>query len=87
MNYVTERIRQDVRGVWQGLFACGYDLHFDRYTTTLPIEEFFGIISSVISYKSCVMISTMMIPHGAVHLYRSIGLCSLEVQFGENQEC
>ena len=30
MNYVTDRIRQDVRGVCQGLMACGYDLHFER---------------------------------------------------------
>ena len=30
MNYVSDKVKQDVRVVWQGLLACGYDLHFDR---------------------------------------------------------
>ncbi|XP_077996372.1 putative E3 ubiquitin-protein ligase HECTD4 [Glandiceps talaboti] len=30
LQYVADKVKQDVRAVWRAIMACGYDLHFDR---------------------------------------------------------
>ncbi|XP_068681108.1 probable E3 ubiquitin-protein ligase HECTD4 isoform X3 [Montipora foliosa] len=38
LMWVLIRARQDVRVVWKGIIACGYDLQFNRCTHVVPSE-------------------------------------------------
>ena len=35
LSYVVDKAKQDVRAVWRGLMSCGFDLHYDRWSTCL----------------------------------------------------
>ena len=30
LSYILDKVKQDVRAIWRGLLACGFDLHLDR---------------------------------------------------------
>ncbi|XP_053376532.1 probable E3 ubiquitin-protein ligase HECTD4 [Mercenaria mercenaria] len=30
LQYVADQVKQDVRGVWRAILACGFDIHFER---------------------------------------------------------
>ena len=39
LMWVLIRARQDVRVVWKGIIACGYDLQFNRYVITKILKD------------------------------------------------
>lgn len=53
LNYICSRCQEDVRAVWNGLIACGYDTHFDRCACSdmLKVREFFKQWSNDVDTK------------------------------------